>query len=836
MRFWRRNSHESPAFLRAFDADWYMSQYPDVALSGLKPERHFLRYGHIMGRDPGPNFSTSFARAILHLGPEDEPIAAMARLEAQKVKADRRQVLQAAGEVALQGRDDLAIALADRWLTDKLQPTAHLLRANAALHQQDEAGWLAELNAYLSTQGVAEIALRGDGPLITRLQAAQPVEPIPAGPLVSVLMAAWNGAETIEMAVCSILDQSWRQLELIVVDDCSSDETWAVLTRLASKDSRLKILRNEINAGPYVSRNIALSQANGQWITGHDADDWAHPERIARQVQWCIANDAPACLSGMLRVAPDGELVRFNPIGGNVVDGACRNAFISLMVDAQVLHGALGYWDEVRVAGDSEMIHRLQMITGRDIHTIDKVTMLCLDNPAGLTNHSQLGHSESGGISPHRRAYKKSFMKFHSKIKPHSARLEFPAPERRFSAASEMLNAAQTVTALVQSYAARGLRLKRDLEADVAIVTNLAFRGGNTSSTMEEVEYFRRQGLKVALIHCPTLRDVGRRISPKFDGVGELVTSWTRLASLRAKVLIIRHPVVVTSPSFREIAPHLSADHTYVVKNNSRALADGRDVYDMADMIATVRQINTPELTFCPISGAMRDELLASGDSSIRLSENDWLPTLDESQYFAPPKDQMSAPYRIGRHGRDGVEKWRQSADELRAIFPDDPEFRVSILGGARNGLKILGARPANWTVHKFGDIPPLDYLQSLDVFAYFPHSGLVEGFGRAIAEAMLAGVPCILPASFQSTFGDLALYATPREVADLVRRIARDDEGRVAYLSEVQQIVRQQHAPDQIGHRLAAVAGISSSEGGPAPVPELSAHARAWRQSVLTP
>ncbi len=833
MRFWRRKPHETPAFQQAFDAEWYLAQYPDVALSGMAPHLHYLRYGYVMGRDPGPEFSTLFARTILHLGPTVEPIAAMARLEAGMLKADRGRVLQAAGEVALGGRDDLAIALADRWLTTRLQPTAHLLRANAALHRADEEGWLAELNAYLASQDVAQLALEGSGPMITRLRAAEPVTPIPEGPLVSVLMAAWNGAETIEMAVRSVLDQSWRQLELIVVDDCSSDDTWQILTRLTAEDPRLRILRNDINAGPYVSRNIALSQANGQWITGHDADDWAHPERIARQVEWCIANDAPACLSGMVRMAPDGELVRFNPIGGNVVDGACRNAFISLMVDAQVLHGALGYWDEVRVAGDSELIHRLRMVMGKEIHTIDKVTMLCLDNPAGLTNHSLLGHSESGGVSPHRRAYKKAFMKFHDKIKPHSARLEFPAPERRFSAASEMLNAAQTVTALVQSYAARGLRLKREIIADVAIITNLAFKGGNTSSTMEEVDYFRRQGLKVALIHCPTLRDVGRRISPKYAEVGDLVTSWSRVASLRADLMIVRHPVVVTSPSFREIAPHLSAAHTYIVTNNSRYLADGREVYDMGEMIATAREIDTPDLVFCPISGAMRDELLASGDATIRLSDDDWLPTLDEGQYFAPPKAQMSLPYHLGRHGRDGAEKWRQTAAELRALYPDHPDFRISILGGARNAIKTLGAKPGNWEVHAFGDLAPLDYLRSLDAFAYFPHSGLIEGFGRAIAEAMLAGVPCILPENFRSTFGDLALYSTAEGVPDLVRRIARDDAGRVRYLSEVQQIVRQRHAPAQIGHRLGSIAGLSALDPAPT-LPELSPEALAWRKSVM--
>lgn len=815
----------------AFDAGWYRRSYPDVAIGGFDPARHYLRYGHRLGRDPGPEFSADFIRTIFHMNAHEEPVSGLRRHLAAGKTPDPDLILMAAAALAEDGRDDLAITLAERWLPPALSYSAQLLRANAALRQGNRPGWLDHLNTYLAAQDVAPMMLADGDTLFDRL-SSPPLPPMPDGPLVSVLMAAWNAEATVAMAVRSVLNQSWRNLELLVVDDASTDHTWPILNRLAQDDPRLRIWRNPINAGPYLSRNVALSQARGQWITGHDADDWAHPERIARQVGFCRQHQQPACLSGMLRMTDEGEFVRFNPIGGNVIDGACRNAFISLMVDAQLLHSALGHWDEVRVAGDSELLHRLQAVTGKRVQTLPKVTMLCLDNPAGLTNHARLGHSESGGVSPHRRAYKKAFTKFHSKIGAETARLEFPAAMRRFPAATEILNAAQTATTLMQAYAARGFGLRRQVDADIAIVTSMAFQGGNGASTMEEVEFFRALGLNVALIHCPTRRDIAQPVSARYDGVGHLVTNWTRLESLRAKALILRHPVVASAPAFARIAERLHADQAFVVVNNSRWLADGRAAYDIDRMIALARQIDSPDLRFCPISGTIRQELL-DHDPTMPLSSGDWLPTLDSAQYLMAPKPRMIAPYRIGRHGRDGVEKWPEDRAVLQSAYPGDADMQVVILGGARNAAKILGRKPTEWTIHAFGDMSPRDYLADLDAFVYFPHSGLIEAFGRAIAEAMLAGVPCILSPRFQPTFGDCGLYCEPAQVAALVRLLAQDDAGRQAYLAEVQRIAAMRHAPQQIAARIAAT-GLLAAPPIADQTPALAPAIRAWRADLL--
>ena len=84
-----------------------------------------------------------------------------------------------------------------------------------------------------------------------------------------VMMPAWNSEDTLEAAAMSILDQTWQNLELLIVDDASHDDTWAVMEILARRDERVRITRNKVNVGPYVSKNVALGHARGDWITGH---------------------------------------------------------------------------------------------------------------------------------------------------------------------------------------------------------------------------------------------------------------------------------------------------------------------------------------------------------------------------------------------------------------------------------------------------------------------------------------------------------------------------------------------------------------------------------------
>ena len=104
------------------------------------------------------------------------------------------------------------------------------------------------------------------------------------GMKVSVVMPAYNAEQYIEVAIRSVLGQSWRELELIVVDDGSRDGTAEIVERLAEEDGRITLLRNAENAGVSASRNRGVREAHGEWIAFLDSDDLWRADKLERQL------------------------------------------------------------------------------------------------------------------------------------------------------------------------------------------------------------------------------------------------------------------------------------------------------------------------------------------------------------------------------------------------------------------------------------------------------------------------------------------------------------------------------------------------------------------------
>jgi glycosyltransferase involved in cell wall biosynthesis len=102
-------------------------------------------------------------------------------------------------------------------------------------------------------------------------------------PAVSVIMAAYNGERFLRPAIDSILSQSFRDFELIVIDDCSTDSTSRIMSEV--KDERIRVLRNERNLGIAGTLNRGLAVARGEYIALQDHDDVSLPTRFEKQVQ-----------------------------------------------------------------------------------------------------------------------------------------------------------------------------------------------------------------------------------------------------------------------------------------------------------------------------------------------------------------------------------------------------------------------------------------------------------------------------------------------------------------------------------------------------------------------
>ncbi len=109
---------------------------------------------------------------------------------------------------------------------------------------------------------------------------------------ISVIMPAFNAAQTIAASIESVLNQTHSDLELIVIDDCSTDQT-AEIVRRYEKDARVRFLQNETNSGVSLTRNRGVRAARYDWIAFLDSDDTWAPEKLSRQLE--AANEHPEC-------------------------------------------------------------------------------------------------------------------------------------------------------------------------------------------------------------------------------------------------------------------------------------------------------------------------------------------------------------------------------------------------------------------------------------------------------------------------------------------------------------------------------------------------------------
>jgi glycosyltransferase involved in cell wall biosynthesis len=131
------------------------------------------------------------------------------------------------------------------------------------------------------------------------------------GPLVSVIVPAYNAAATIERTLDSIVHQTYTNIEVLVVDDGSSDETCKIALRFVKTDPRIRLIR-KANGGVASARNAGIESASGEFLAPIDADDLWHPSRVARHVAAlvCAPADVGLVYSPFRRIDNDDRVFR----------------------------------------------------------------------------------------------------------------------------------------------------------------------------------------------------------------------------------------------------------------------------------------------------------------------------------------------------------------------------------------------------------------------------------------------------------------------------------------------------------------------------------------------
>ncbi|HWJ76920.1 MAG TPA: glycosyltransferase [Niallia sp.] len=580
---------------------------------------------------------------------------------------------------------------------------------------------------------------------------------------ITVIIPVFNAEDVIETSLQSILTQTWTNLEVIVVDDCSSDRTVELIEKVREQDSRVKFIQAEKNGGAYVARNLALKAATGDFVTINDADDWSHPEKLEKQAIHLLGN--PSIIGNTSQQARATENLKFYRRGKPGL--YIFSNMSSFMFKREQVMAKIGYWDCVRFGGDSEYIKRIRTVFGENsiVELPTGPLSFQRQSESSLTGNSSFGFP--GFFMGARREYLEAQKYYHAKAD--SLYYDFPLEKRPFPIPEPMTPG----------------RIKGARHFDVIIVSDYRLNGGSTLSNIEEIKAQKKLGLKTGIIQLerydftPPNKPINSKVRDLIDGdkvqlivYGEQVT---------CDLLIVRYPPILQE--HQRYVPSVDAKHIRLIVNQTPMSNYGESGvlrFDIETANNRLKDYFGKEAIWYPIGPLVRSALTGRHKeqmNKIHLSDDNWanIINLEEWQRNRPLDDQGRV-ITIGRHSRDQDVKWPENKNELLSVYPDSSKYQVKILGGAKTPEKILGNLPSNWKVFEFGEISPKEFLEQLDVFVYYTHSNWIESFGRVILEAMAAGVPVILPNVYQELFGDAALYAEPVYVKETIEKLMEDN------------------------------------------------------------
>lgn len=228
--------------------------------------------------------------------------------------------------------------------------------------------------------------------------------------LVSIIMTTYKRDPLLNAAINSILNQTYRNLELIIVDDCSPDDNFSNLEQLAREDQRIRVFQMEENGGTYVAKNFGMTKAKGDFIGFMDSDDYCHAQRI--EFQMSSMEEHPSVMGithDYFRIDESSD-IEFRGIG------ALRMACISLLIRREVMHD-IGFFDSLRVGADTEYIERIEAKYGQERRLRLRIpSMFMMLHTKSLTGGGPF-HISWRSVTGHRLQHHSSFRAWHKKIR-----------------------------------------------------------------------------------------------------------------------------------------------------------------------------------------------------------------------------------------------------------------------------------------------------------------------------------------------------------------------------------------------------------------------------------
>ncbi|WP_191089787.1 glycosyltransferase family 2 protein [Nesterenkonia ebinurensis] len=645
------------------------------------------------------------------------------------------------------------------------------------LGEAAEKTWLTGFNRQFTNNGLLPVQLRPGGSVpFNRLEVDTTGRAVELDTLVTVVMTIYRPREDDVLASArSILNQTWRNLELLIVDDASPPEYIPVLEALEQLDNRVRLIRLEINGGTYAARNVGIAHARGEFITGQDADDWSHPERIEIQAQ--DLGESPELPGNQVyTVNMTEDLVRIRRGYPPFIPSAP-----TLMVRARILRELGGYLP-ARKAADNELRGRVAAYTGTDVHFIKQPLIFMRILPDSLSR----ADFRPGWQHPARRAFWGAYKTWHAS-----------APQEELSCQPQQRAPIHIPTRFTQPPQQRH-------HTDIVFAADWCEFGDLQANLLEEIHALLQSGRSVGILHMENALHLSQYARTLCGPAQELVSAGTITHLLADEDFHDVDLMLVRAPELLQFMPRGRTNFTpgalvVVAENPPTVFGIGALTYLPADCAQQAEAFFGRHPVWVPGSEAARSALQQTLPPEV----------ISRAQYitpFSPHRWQTrrtrlrgSRPV-IGAWSGSHPMEWPTEPAKIAALLPRDGSVDVRLYGQPGVLLRALGEEqlPPAWTAFPQGAILRSTYYRSLDAFIHFPHTPAVVP-KRSVCEALGAGCLVVLPPLLQSVYGEAALYAEPRHAQTLIEE----------YLSDPPRHMRQAGRAAQFPHAVSGTAYV---------------------------